>query len=89
MATSTVRPLFFWGWRSGGMAGLMKIDEQVRAAKFEALLPRLDERGRRLVLPARRSAPTAGSPWPPGMRAVCPGVPGRSSPGSAALAVRP
>ena len=34
------------------MAGLMEIDEQVLAAKFEALLPHLDERGRRLVLGA-------------------------------------
>jgi hypothetical protein len=41
------------------MAGLMEIDEQVLAAKFEALLPYLDERGRRLVLPARRSPQTA------------------------------
>ena len=34
------------------MAGLMEIDEQVLAAKFEALLPHPDERGRRLVLGA-------------------------------------
>jgi hypothetical protein len=34
------------------MARVMEIDEQVLAAKFEALLPHLDERGRRLVLGA-------------------------------------
>jgi len=31
---------------------MMEIDEQVMAAKFDALLPHLDERGRRLVLGA-------------------------------------
>jgi hypothetical protein len=34
------------------MARVMEIDEQVMAAKFDALLPHLDERGRRLVLGA-------------------------------------
>jgi len=34
------------------MARVMEIDERVLAAKFEALLPHLDERGRRLVLGA-------------------------------------
>jgi len=34
------------------MARVMEIDEQVLAAKFDALLPHLDERGRRLVLGA-------------------------------------
>ena len=34
------------------MARMMEIDEQVMAAKFDALLPHLDERGRRLVLGA-------------------------------------
>src|SRR5215470_6558359 len=39
-------------WHPCGMAQVMEIDERVLAAKFEALLPHLDERGRRLVLGA-------------------------------------
>ena len=32
---------------------MMEIDEQVLAAKFQALLPHMDERGRRLVVGAQ------------------------------------
>jgi len=34
------------------MAGVMEIDERVLAAKFEVILPHLDERQRRLLLAA-------------------------------------
>ena len=44
------------------MAVVMEIDEQVLSAKFEVILPHLDERQRRLLLAAEaRSLVMAGS----------------------------
>ena len=48
------------------MAVVMEIDERVLAAKFEVILPHLDERQRRLLLAAEaRSLGYGGSRWWP------------------------
>jgi len=55
--------------------GLMEIDEQVLAAKFEALLPHLDERGRRLVHAVAARSATGSTGWAASQSMSATGIP--------------
>ncbi len=57
--------------------GLIEIDEQVLAAKSAALLPHLDERGRRLVRAVAARSATGSTGWAASQSMNATGIPSR------------